>query len=498
MMGFKRDNPGKSNPRLVALKILCSYFRQPASLKKYLSGAFMLDYLSGLDRRFIFNLVKGTVRHYMLLDHIITGFSVRKKSNIDPRIMNILRMAVYQVLFMDRVPGYSIVDESVEMAKTISGKPSAGFVNAVLRKITGREDILVPEMQRLKKSGKSSAEVISIRYSYPLWLVKYWIEYYGVDKTEKICTILNSNPVFNIRLNELKIKDEKHLDNVKKELFEEIPRVKHLSYPEISGVRFDTRSTFLAGSTMDLEKSRLYREGLVTVHNLLSQFAVNYYLNPNPGEAILDVCAAPGGKTAYASQLMKNRGLIISVDVSSSRIELMQENLVRMGVENAVIVNADATRKGFLTGRIKYWQDGIRWKKGTINENCRYPEFDRVLVDAPCSSLGTASKNPEVKYSHSMEDIKRLAGIQYKILSNSGEYLKEGGRMVYYTCTLSPIENKLLMESFVSKSGGSFIIDKDFYPGEGESTKNCSCIEIMPPEAGGEAAFICVLKKVKN
>lgn len=487
-VSIKKDRR-RPDPRTAALKILCRYFRVPGSLKDYLMSAFVQAGFSGPDRRFIFNLVKGTVRHYMLIDFAISCFSSRRIRDIEPRVLNILRMGVYQVMFMDRVPHYSVVDESVKMAGKGSGAPASGFVNAVLRKITGMKDIAGYTGERLVKSAKSRAEVISIRYSFPLWLVKYWIGYYGEDRTESICGMLNSNPVFYIMINRLKAGNKGKSNEIIEELQKEIPGAVQLKDVEVSGASYDARDVFSVSSTMDLEKSRLYREGYITVQNLPSQLAVKYFLEPQPGERILDVCAAPGGKTAYSAQMMENLGMIACVDASNSRIEMMEQNLSRMGIENTVIVKADAACRDFLEEKIKFSNEGAG-----INER---QWFDRVIVDPPCSALGTASKNPEAKYAHGMKDIRRLAEMQYKILLNSSEYLKPGGRMVYYTCTLSLHENQELVERFISENRGGFIMDPGYAPAQDGPGGRNRCNEIMPQQPGGEAAFICVMKKIK-
>ena len=219
--------------------------------------------------------------------------------------------------------------------------------------------------------------------------------------------------------------------------------------------------------------------------------AVKYFLDPRPGEKILDICAAPGGKTAFMADLMKDKGEIVAVDISDEKLDMLRKNISRMGAGIVRAYRADASRKGFLSG----------------DRYCGY--FDRIFVDTPCSALGTISKNPEVKYNKRMEDLERLSNMAIAILTACGPYLKKGGRLVFYTCTLSPVENQRTVDTFIRDMEQKYIIEEIDYTdsaaapieaadGKQADSKNLPVkmqLEIMPYYLGSEGGFVSVLKK---
>lgn len=507
------------NPRKVALDILSQHFESGTPLKSLVSAVLDSSGLSSLDRRFAFNLVKGTIRYRIRFDFIISSIVAKRKlEDIDPTVLNILRMGIYQCQFMDRVPSYSIVNESVKLAKS-EKEHAAGFVNAVMRKASSVEnaDIFLEGLLRKKKIGQ--AQVLSIRYSYPEWIIRYWMEHFGRDKTIKLCRYLNRMPGFYLRINKALTGGTKtgnggmspHADlSGKLKAIGAIPI--HLKTSGLGGLESDftevfgpiARSILPEGeheifgqaasiiSAAGLEKTQLFLTGKVTVQDLSSQMAVKYFLDPRPGEKILDVCAAPGGKTAFMADLMEEKGEIAAVDISDEKIELLRQNISRMGTGIVRIYMADASRKGFLA------------------DDRYYGYFDRIFVDAPCSALGTISKNPEVKYNKRMEGLKRLSNMAVAILTACGPYLKKGGRLVFYTCTLSPVENQQTVDTFIRDMDHKYIIEEIDFTGpvaapleaagdKQADSKNLSVkmqLEIMPYYLGSEGGFVSVLKKI--
>lgn len=494
------------NPRKAALDILNKYFESGTPLKSLISEILDSSGLSSIDRRFAFNLVKGTIRYVIRLDFIISYLTAKRGlEDIDHLVLNILRMGVFQCQFMDRVPAYSIVDESVKLTKS-EKKYAAGFVNAVMRKASSIENTDIFLEGLLKKKKLEEARVLSIRYSYPEWIIKYWMEHFGRQKTIKLCRYLNRTPGFYLRINSTaegmtgseKLKSigasPVHLKasglGVLEAGFTEVfgPVVSSIlpeGECEIFGQAASIRSA--AG----LEKEKLFLEGKVTVQDLSSQMAVRYFLDPGPGDKILDVCAAPGGKTSYIAELMKGKGKIVAVDISDEKLGLLRQNISRMGAGIVRTYRADASKKDFLA------------------DDRYYGYFDRILVDAPCSALGTISKNPEVKYNKRMEDLERLSDMALAILSSCGPYLKKGGRLVFYTCTLSPVENQQTVDTFIRNMDHKYIIEEIIPTGHSAAPlktggniqlddKNLSVkmqLEIMPYYLGSEGGFVSVLKK---
>ena len=496
------------NPRKTALDILERYFGSETQLKVLFNEILDSSGLSGLDRRFAFNIVKGTVRYVIRLDFIISFLTKRKLGAIDPVILNILRMGVFQLQFMDRVPSYSIVNESVKLAKSKSPYAS-GFVNAVMRKAASVDnaDIFLEGLIRKKKLGQ--VEVISIRYSYPEWIIEYWMEHYGREKTIKLCRYLNRTPGFYLRVNEVLAEEDKSIA----ERLRAIGAARiDLKTPALGNLQEDFTKVFepiavsahgggnkrlfshaaSIASASGLEKTKLFLEGLVTLQDISSQMGVRYFLDPKPGEKVLDVCAAPGGKTSFMADLMENMGEIVAVDISDEKIKLLRQNISRMRSVIVKTLRADASMSDFL-GDEKY-----------------HGYFDRIFVDAPCSALGTISKNPEVKYNKKKEDLERLSGNTLAILSACGPYLKKGGRLVLYTCTISPVENQQTVEKFIKNNGDEYIIekvDRSFFtqgPYGDEAGDQAGSVdnqvdmqlEIMPYYLGSEGGFVSVFRKI--
>ncbi|MFC2145666.1 16S rRNA (cytosine(967)-C(5))-methyltransferase RsmB [Actinomycetota bacterium] len=505
---MKIHNMDSPNPRKTALDILDRYFESETQLKTLFTEILDSSGLSGLDRKFAFNIVKGTVRYVIRLDFIISFLAQRKLEAIDPIILNILRMGIFQLQFMDRVPSYSIVDESVKLAK--SKRPHAsGFVNAVMRKASSIEnpDIFLEGLLRKKKLDE--AKVLNIRYSYPEWIIEYWLEHFGRDKTIKLCRYLNRTPGFYLRISNVLTGEDKNIaedlgsigaaqvDLTASGLVDLQKDFTEIFEPIAFSARIGNDKNYFnhaasISSASGLEKTKLFLEGLITIQDLSSQMAVRYFLDPQPGEKILDVCAAPGGKTSFMADLMSDEGEIVAVDISEKKLKLLRQNISRMRSGIVKTFKADASKNGFL-----------------VDEKF-HDYFDRIFVDAPCSSLGTISKNPEVKYNKNKEDLGRLSANTLEILSASGKYLKKGGRLVFYTCTLSPVENQQTVENFIKNNSGEYTVEK-IKPGKlslglsgdeaGDEAGNGDKVidmqlEIMPYYLGSEGGFVSVFKKL--
>ena len=492
------EKSSSANPRRIALLILNGYFKKKKSLKDIINFYFKNYRLSGLDKRFIFNIVKGTVRYYLKIDFLLSLFSDKKIKDIDFVVLSILRMGIFQLVYMDKVPSYSIVNESVELAKKNVTLSSSKFVNAVLRKVSSVPDIDSFAKDKIDRLVEDEVDKISIDYSYPGWLVKYWFDWYRKEKTILICQSLNENPHIYLRFNKNKI--------TRKELVKKL----NMKLVDVRLLPEDVYGGAIeVSSVQDISETDVYREGLVSVQDLSSQIAVKYFLEPLEGEKVLDVCAAPGGKTAYIAELVKNEGEVVSVDISKNRLEMLKDNLDRLNIMNARIIEADAAKPGFLDRRMD-----ILISKGS---ECRTKAsdkkglkniagyFDKILIDAPCSAFGTISKNPDAKYNKVMSDIIRLSEMSYRIMVNCDRYLKVGGKIVFYTCTLSPLENQQVIDRFLEEFKDKYRIERlsisDKLMSFSGQLKNdiClgeeACLEIMPYYFGSEAGFVCSLLK---
>jgi len=473
--------PRRKNPRKKALGIIRRFFSDGGSLKSIISEALESSPLNDLDRRFIFNLAKGTVRYYLKSDYLISQLSGRDIKKIDLPILNILRMGVYQCYFMNSVPAYSAVDESVKLAR-MENRAASGFVNAVMRRITELKDPYRYIEDNMKRQGAGREDLISVLYSYPVWRVKYWTDHFGNETAVKLCRQLNMVPSFYIWANRERYR-KMHPDKPGSydDIFKVLGNIKAGRVAEDRDAVGDKeglvpgngrlfKEAARLDSAMGLEEEPLYKDGIITVQDLSSQMAVKYFLEPSKGEKILDCCAAPGGKASFASLIMENKGHITAVDKSSEKTGLLQSNLNRLGMSHIEVRQADAASEGFLDG---------------ITEGY----FDRVMVDAPCTALGTISKDPEVKYNRSIDDCRRLSELSVHIMKACHPYLKTGGRMMFYTCTLSPVENQQAVRKFLDMMDGKYRIAS-------VNSKDME-LEIMPYWMDSQGGYVCVLEKIR-
>lgn len=358
------------------------------------------------DAALLTELVYGVLRNRIYMDYVLGGFSNTPIDKIEPAVRDALRIGVYQLLFLDRVPKSAAVNESVRCAP----KRATGFVNALLRKIAAMED------QSPKVKIKDPAKALSVQTSHPLWIVKNFIEYFGIDQATDLCK-RNQRPPFHVlRVNTNKTNRETLIEELNRQGIHSRP-AKYAS----RGVVTDFIEPALG--------SPLFKKGHFVIQGEGSQLIVEL-LNPQPGERILDACCAPGGKTTYIAQLVGPKGSVTAVDISASRLTLVRENVILTGNKNVSFHAADMTGEP---------PDEL----GT--------GFDRVLVDAPCSALGELAKNPDARYRRKSSDIAVLAKIQFAILKNAAALTRSGGVLVYSTCTFTKAENAGVVEQFLKE-----------------------------------------------
>jgi 16S rRNA (cytosine967-C5)-methyltransferase len=364
-----------------------------------------------LDRAFIHELVMGILRWQARLDFAIFRAAQSPKRKIDPRLLNLLRMGTYQIFFMQRVPDSAAVNETVRLAKAIfKNEKITRFVNAVLRSIgrsKNQEDFPSFEAQPV--------EYIATALSHPRWLVERWVGEFGPETARKICAANNLRPPFTVRVNTLKTSRE-----ILQARFS-VAGIASLPTP------FSPEGLVLRPSP-SLAADPLFGQGLYFVQDEASQI-VSHLINPQPGERILDACAAPGGKSTHLAQLMENRGEIISLDLYDSRMDLVRESCRRLGISIVRAFRQDASKP------------------------LPFPEettFDRILVDAPCTGLGTLHRHPEAKWRQKPEELPRLQRLQLALLKNVCSWLKPEGVLVYSTCTMAREENDSVLEAFLN------------------------------------------------
>ncbi len=360
---------------------------------------------AGLDSRdasFAAALFYGVLERKQPLDKVIARFSKVPLKKISPVVLEILRMGVYQLLFMDKVPSFAAVNECVTLAKSSGQGAAAGFVNAVLRAVQreGREKLL----------GILEDDVYG-GYSAPRWLVDLWTKAYGEEKAKGLIKALVGPAPLTARVNTTKITLEKLVEKLAAEGVDAEP-VEGL----IDAVRLRN-----AGA---VEKLKAFSEGLFHIQDLSSQICA-FCVGPKPGERVIDVCAAPGGKAFTMAEMMEGKGEVVACDVRESRLSLIEKGAARLGLNNVKAVLRDAAEP-----------------------QVNLEHADAVLCDVPCSGLGIIRRKPEIK---EREPNPELPELQYKILSLSAELVKEGGRLFYSTCTLNPKENSRVVERFLNE-----------------------------------------------
>jgi 16S rRNA (cytosine967-C5)-methyltransferase len=367
--------------------------------------------LTSLDRAFLTELTYGVIRWRGRLDWVIRHFSKIPFEKVEPRTLNILRLGLYQILFLSRTPSSAAVNESVELAKRTRGKGGAGFVNAVLRSSLRQKDEI-----RYPGFGQDPALHISVVQSHPLWLVQRWVKELGVEETLKICAYNNQISPLTLRTNTLKINRADLIEKLREKELKPLP------------CTFSEEGILLQDPPPTSELPFL-KEGLYIIQDEASQL-ITSLVDPKPGERILDACAAPGGKTTHMAQTMENRGEIYALDLSKGKLDWIEEMCQRLGVKIVKTIKGSAAASFPIA-------------KGLV--------FDGVLVDAPCSGFGTLRKNPDLKWRRGEKDIQRLSELQLSILGNLSGYVKDGGVLVYSTCTVFHEENEDVVERFLNE-----------------------------------------------
>ncbi|MBP3917688.1 MAG: 16S rRNA (cytosine(967)-C(5))-methyltransferase RsmB [Clostridia bacterium] len=363
--------------------------------------------LEGADRALYTAIFYGTVERKITLDYLIDRLSDRR-GEIDANVRIILRMSLYQMKYLDRVPDYAVIDEACELCRRFAAKNAVAFVNAVLRAYRREEGTI-----HFPDGKRDPVGYLSVTYSYPAWLCRKWLECFGMSKTERIFRAFEENPPITLRVNTLKTTQEKLLEALHAQTIgsAETAYVKN-------GVRLSCHCP--------LEKIPGFAEGEWFVQDEASQIAVSV-LDPHPGETVIDACACPGGKSFSTAMWMQNQGHILAFDLHRNKLKLVTEGAERLGIS---ILSAEEQNSASPRAELA-------------------ASADRVLCDVPCSGLGVLSKKPDIRHKQE-EELERLPDIQYAILENCADYVRPGGVLVYSTCTLNPAENEDNIRRFLA------------------------------------------------
>lgn len=407
------------------------------------------------DENFIREITYGVLENKVYIDYILSKLSKIKLKKIHPMIMEILRISIYQIVFMDRVPESAAVNESVKLAKKYGHKGSSGFVNGVLRTlIRDKENII-------KIDTKDKVQYLSIKYSHPLYMVKLLAKDYGIEFTEEILKSNNERPYLNIRVNTLKI--EKKI--LKSKLID-------LGFEVLDGKY--ANDTLIIINPINITETEEFKNGFFIIQDESSQL-VAQIMNPIPNSYAVDVCSAPGGKATHMAQIMGNKGKILARDFYYHKIELIKENNKRLGIDIIDLEVYDATKR---------------------DENL-IDKVDYLLIDAPCSGLGLLRRKPEIKWNRKEEDIKELKTLQWNILNTVKDYVKNNGILVYSTCTILKDENINMIDRFLKENKEFKFIpfDKEIQNKEKLDTLGDGYIQLLPHIHGTDGFFIAKMIK---
>lgn len=384
-------------------------------------------YLSRQERAFIARISEGTLERMLEMDMILNQFSKTKVKKMKPVIRNILRMSVYQIKYMDSVPDSATCNEAVKLAVRRGLGGLKGFVNGVLRNISRNKDQI-----RYPLEEKEPEEYLSVTCSVPLWIVQQWTQEYGYDRTKQMCQSFLKSVPLSIRTN-LQQTTPQHL---KKKLEKEGVSVEE--NPEFS------YAFFISGYDR-LDALEAFCEGLFSVQDMASMYVAEA-ADVQPGAYVIDVCAAPGGKSMHLAEKLQGTGMVEARDLTEYKVDLMEENIARCQLKNMKAVQWDATIKD---------ADSVE-------------KADVVIADLPCSGLGVMGRKPDIRYRVTPEDVQALAALQRKILSVVQEYVKPGGTLVYSTCTVTRAENDGNVQWFGEQYPEfQFENMRQLYPGEG-------------------------------
>ncbi len=434
-----------------ALKIINAVHEQSAYANVALAKELRKGELGDLDRRFVTELVYGTVKAGDTLDWIIRQYINRPMSKVEPIIRDILRMGVYQLRYMDKIPVSAVCNESVELAKQYGHVGLSKFVNGVLRTMV-RE----PERGNFPEGKGKATTYLALTQQHPEWLVRRWIKEFGYEETEKLCEFNNSQPALTVRTNTLKTSPS--------ELMLQLVA---------AGVDCERASLTNEGIIIkghgSLDSLQVLQDGYCQVQDE-SSMLVAHVVDPQPNELILDVCSAPGGKATHLAALMNNQGRIIAGDIYQHKLDRIMDNAERLGINIIEPMLIDAR---------EIWQE--------------FPQqADRVLVDAPCSGLGVLRRKPDSRWRKSKELLRELPKLQLQILKSAGAAVKPGGLLVYSTCTITHEENQDVVRAFLKMTGEFTLV----HAGQRLPIPRADeMVQLYPQRDGTDGFFIACMRR---
>ena len=445
------------NVRKHAVDILVRIELDRAYADILLDQILQKNLISEKDRSLLTELVYGTLRWRGRIDCHLKQLTRRSFEDTDPFIKNLLRITLYQISFLDRVPHYAALNEAVNLAKMHAGSRVSGFVNGILRNFI-RANITTTSPDPDSRGVAALADY----WSHPEWLINEWMKYLGTAHVAPLMAANNRQAPLVLRVNFLRTDRLTLLRAFETHGIEAVPTTW-------------SPQGIVVHSQVPIERLSGYQEGFFQVQGEASQL-ITFLLDPHRGEKILDACAAPGGKTTHIAELMNDKGQVTAVDRSPKGVVKIDENAIRLGLKSIRAIKADMTK------RVAAAQDTI---------------YDRILVDAPCSGLGTLRAHPEIKWNRDIADVIRLSDLQRKILEQAASYLKAEGVLVYSTCTLTFHENESVVSDFLV-CHREFVLDEaaPYLPDQAKSLVREKYFMALPHKHDTDGFFAARLRRV--
>jgi 16S rRNA (cytosine967-C5)-methyltransferase len=445
--------PNKKNVRETAMDLLDAVEKNQSYSNLLLNHAIEKNQLPSKDIGLLTELTYGTLQRKMALDFFLKPF-LKKTNKIETWVMYLLRLTVYQMVYLDKIPDRAAIYEAVEIAKKRGHRGIAGMVNGVLRSIQ-REGL--PDLGEISEPLSR----LAIETSHPEWLVRRWVTQFGFERTKSMCEMNLTAPLQTARVNLSKTTREE----CAKQLMEEGYMI------ELSSVIPEAIRS-LKGN---LAASAAFKSGLFTIQDESSMLAA-YALGVKQNETVLDACAAPGGKSTHIAEKLQNTGKVISLDLHEHKVKLINENANRLGLDNIETKALDSRK---------------------VRDYFQPEQFDKVLLDAPCSGLGVMRRKPDMKYTKKEEDIKQLSMIQLSLLKSVASMVKKGGLLVYSTCTVDREENEHTIQTFL-KTNPEFEGDGTFKNRMPEAVQPLIAdydLQVFPQDFGSDGFYIACLRK---
>ncbi|MBS4189174.1 16S rRNA (cytosine(967)-C(5))-methyltransferase RsmB [Bacillus sp. FJAT-49705] len=443
----------KKNVRETAMDLLESIEKNQSYSNLLLNTAINKNKINQKDIGLLTELTYGTLQRRMSLDYFLKPF-LRDNKKIESWVIQLLRLTLYQMIYLDKIPDRAAIYEAVEIAKSRGHRGISGMVNGILRNIQRQG---LPSIEDVKDPN----EKLAIATSHQLWLVNRWVNQLGFEKTKQMCELNLTAPLQTARVNEAKTTVANCLKFLEEEGFQ----------VEQSQVIPEAIKCYRG----NLANSNVFKEGLITIQDESSMLSA-YALGVTENDRVLDACAAPGGKSTHIAEKLHNTGQVISLDLHEHKVKLINENAARLGLTN-IKASALDSRK--------------------VQERFEKESFDRILLDAPCSGLGVMRRKPDMKYTKKEEDVTQLAKVQRNLLMAVSPLLKKGGILVYSTCTIDREENHDIVKEFLSENG-EFEGDsslKERMPNAIRPLINDYDLQILPQDFGSDGFYIACLRK---